>query len=93
VAEQTAVGFSDATVSHGETIDGDDGRIEIRAVGVNDMAWLNHRETRFYIAYLTAPVSLVGPAIRDHRSIENSLHWVTDMTFRDDECPDGARTR
>jgi predicted transposase YbfD/YdcC len=28
----------------------------------------------------------VGPAIRDHWSIENSLHWVMDMTFRDDEC-------
>ena len=28
----------------------------------------------------------MGPAIRDHWSIENSLHWVLDMTFRDDEC-------
>jgi predicted transposase YbfD/YdcC len=24
--------------------------------------------------------------IRDHWAIENSLHWVLDMTFRDDEC-------
>ena len=24
--------------------------------------------------------------IRDHWSIENSLQWVMDMTFRDDEC-------
>jgi predicted transposase YbfD/YdcC len=31
-------------------------------------------------------LSLVGPAIRDHWSIENSLRWVMDMTFRDDEC-------
>ena len=44
------------------------------------------KETRFYITSLTAPASLVGPAIRDHWSIENSLHWVMDMTFRDDEC-------
>ena len=25
-------------------------------------------------------------AIRGHRSIENGLHWVMDMVFRDDEC-------
>ena len=43
------------------------------------------RETRFYITSLTAPASRVGPAIRDHWSIENGLHWVMDMTFRDDE--------
>ncbi len=24
--------------------------------------------------------------IRDHWAVENSLHWVMDMTFRDDEC-------
>jgi predicted transposase YbfD/YdcC len=44
------------------------------------------KETRFYITSLTAPASTVGPAIRNHWSIENSLHWVMDMTFRDDEC-------
>jgi predicted transposase YbfD/YdcC len=43
-------------------------------------------ETRFYITSLTAPASQVGPAIRNHWSVENSLHWVMDMTFRDDEC-------
>jgi predicted transposase YbfD/YdcC len=43
-------------------------------------------ETRFYITSLTAPAARVGAAIRDHWSIENSLHWVMDMTFRDDEC-------
>jgi predicted transposase YbfD/YdcC len=111
VAEQKAVGFSDTTVSRHETIDGDHGRIETRAVVViHDVAWLNHRhdwpglkavavvestreingktenETRFYISSLTGPAIVVGPAIRDHWSIENSLHWVLDMTFRDDEC-------
>jgi predicted transposase YbfD/YdcC len=44
------------------------------------------KETRFYITSLAAPASRVGPAIRDHWSIENGLHWVMDMTFRDDEC-------
>ena len=36
------------------------------------------KETRFYITSLTAPAAQVGPAIRDHWSIENGLHWVMD---------------
>ena len=44
------------------------------------------RETRFYITSLTLKAALSGPMIRDHWAVENSLHWVMDMTFRDDEC-------
>ena len=29
---------------------------------------------------------LLGPMVRSHWAIENSLHWVMDMVFRDDEC-------
>jgi len=43
-------------------------------------------ETRFYITSLVLIASLIGPLIRDHWAIENSLHWVLDMVFRDDEC-------
>ncbi len=43
-------------------------------------------ETRFYISSLTADAQVQAQAIRDHWSIENSLHWVMDMVFRDDEC-------
>jgi predicted transposase YbfD/YdcC len=44
------------------------------------------QEMRFYITSLTLLANAVGPMIRDHRAIENSLHWVMDMVFRDDEC-------
>ena len=44
------------------------------------------KQTRLYTTSLAAPASRVGPAIQDHWSIANSSHWVTDMTFRDDEC-------
>ena len=30
--------------------------------------------------------SQLGPVIRSHWAVENSLHWVMDMVFRDDEC-------
>jgi predicted transposase YbfD/YdcC len=28
----------------------------------------------------------MGRIVRDHWAVENSLHWVLDMVFRDDEC-------
>ncbi len=43
-------------------------------------------ETRFYITSLVLAAHLVGPVIRSHWAVENSLHWVLDMVFRDDEC-------
>jgi predicted transposase YbfD/YdcC len=42
------------------------------------------RETRFYTASLILLANAIGPTIRDHWAIENSLHWVVDMVFRDD---------
>ena len=44
------------------------------------------RETRFYITSLALLASGLGPLVRDHWAVENSLHWVMDMVFRDDEC-------
>src|ERR1700712_4939138 len=44
------------------------------------------RETRFYLTSLVMTAALLGPVVRSHWSIENSLHWVLDMIFRDDEC-------
>jgi len=44
------------------------------------------RETRFYITSLTLLASYLGSIVRSHWAVENSLHWVMDMIFRDDEC-------
>ena len=44
------------------------------------------RETRFYITSLVRLAHQLGPVIRSHWAVENSLHWVMDMIFRDDEC-------
>ena len=43
-------------------------------------------ETRFYITSLVLLAAQMGAIIRSHRAVENSLHWVMDMIFRDDEC-------
>jgi predicted transposase YbfD/YdcC len=43
-------------------------------------------ESRFYITSLPASAERIALAIRGHWGIENGLHWVMDMVFRDDEC-------
>jgi predicted transposase YbfD/YdcC len=53
---------------------------------IRDMGDKIERETRFYITSLVLLAHLIGPIVRSHWAIENSLHWVMDMIFRDDEC-------
>jgi predicted transposase YbfD/YdcC len=111
VAEQKARDYKDTTISRTETVDGDHGRIETRAITViHDADWLQERhawpglksvimvestrelsdkterETRFYITSLVLLANQIAALVRDHWAVENSLHWVMDMVFRDDEC-------
>jgi predicted transposase YbfD/YdcC len=53
---------------------------------VRETGGRTERETRFYITSLVLLAHQIGPIIRSHWAIENSLHWVLDMIFRDDEC-------
>ena len=41
-------------------------------------------ERRYYISSLPANAKVVGDSIRSHWGIENSLHWVMDVTFHED---------
>jgi predicted transposase YbfD/YdcC len=42
-------------------------------------------ETRYFIASLDGDARTCAQAVRQHWGIENRLHWVLDVAFRDDE--------
>lgn len=43
-------------------------------------------ETRLYVSSLPPDPVRLAAAVRAHWSVENNLHWVLDVAFREDEC-------
>jgi len=44
------------------------------------------RQVRYYICSLAGDAAEFGRAVRTHWQIENCVHWVLDVSFREDDC-------
>ena len=55
----------------------------IRSVNGSDQV---EAEIRYFLSSFAGDPSILAQAIRRHWSIENNLHWVLDVTFREDDC-------
>lgn len=61
----------------------------LRAVGMvkseRIVAGVPSRDTRYYICSRMMPGEAFAKAVRGHWGIENGLHWMLDVAFREDE--------
>jgi predicted transposase YbfD/YdcC len=56
----------------------------IRATTEVGTAGRKRSETRYFLSSRTLGAEAAAEAVRSHWAIENRLHWVLDVTFRDD---------
>jgi predicted transposase YbfD/YdcC len=64
--------------------------------GLNSLAMVKSQRTvvggettsncRYFISSLDSDAELILHAVRTHWEIENKLHWVLDIAFREDDC-------
>ena len=58
----------------------------VKVAGHRQTAEGSTSQPSYYISSLAGSAEQLLAAVRSHWSIENSLHWTLDVTFREDQC-------
>ena len=61
-------------------------RSVVKVVGATGSGDGHYGTTRYFISSLNVSAERLLATVRAHWSIENSLHWSLDVTFREDQC-------
>ncbi len=59
--------------------------VKIRSERIDKQSKRSSTETRYYISSLPADANQLNDIIRKHWKVENNLHWVLDVVFKEDQ--------
>lgn len=69
---------------------------DLRGIGMTENNTIREgkevSETRYFLCSITGDAEVFGNAVRNHWKVENQLHWVLDVQYREDESQKGGHS-